>query len=1081
MRFLLFVAFAVMVPQILLSDQKVCGQKAVCKCDPSFTKMDCAHRNLSSVPTPLPQSVKKLNLSYNSLRRIPKMAFSSCPLLTNLNLDFNQISEIEEGAFLGNGNMTSLSMKYNNLRRIPNNTFTSCHQLQVIYLDNNEISEIEEGAFAPNCSITNMQMSNNQLQKIPIGAISRCKLLQLLYLNKNEINELEDGTFVSNPYLRYFTLQSNRLRSIPPFFYRSIQKASGVFLSTNKITEVLTSSFRDLEKVQCFALNGNQIRRLPRDLFRDILLSDTLDLSDNLIDEIPENLFIRNRTFHYMTMLFLHKNRLRFLRPNTFEGLYNLKYVFLNSNQLQSLANGAFSGSSSKFIYLFGNNFTTIQNNSFANENITEVHLFKNPIETFSTNALDGLEINTTLYVSCKLLSELPRYNREVNIKCVRSKFVPTVIADKKFIKILRREGFNCTRHGPGKKASFTCQPCRPGTFGDGETGCSPCPSGGYYQDDIGQTASIPGEIACKPCNDGTFVEKGYGASIGDCQVCPEGTNQNQPAGYRGCPCKNRYTRTNRFDKCHYCFEEGLNCSLDYEFLLPGYFWNWSFPGANITEYKLFVSNLRNETRFYDPLTTTYEKYLPRVHRCPRPDSCVNNEGHMVDKLEGSCERGYKGWLCSKCQSGYYAILDNCMLCPNKFWLYSEIIIVMCICLALYFFVRWQNKHDSNLSGNQRTLIDKISSRMKILLGFYQVVGELFESLHGLNWKYPFRLLGEFTSYVKLNVLRLFFRPQCFNEKLEIGPILRFKIRLCLPFGFVIICFLLYQIQKAYVIYRFRGCMNIREKKLRSFKATLYTYTLLFLFITYPPICDAIFSLYPGACQKFYFDRNNSHSIRLLRSDFDINCNNLAVYHNLAFVATALYVVAFPCVLLFLLRKYHRKKLDVKKPVRNTMSVSSNDHATGSEERPLLGEDYAEHGAVPVWLKFLCENYKRQFWFWEIIELVRKIAQTTMVTLLGWEDNLTILLTIGAAVLFLCLHARYLPMKNTFEQRLQVLFSLTAIFINVMAKAVPTSHETVVQTCVIILNVTIGLVVLAEAVVGLISYIRRRKTLCIEK
>ncbi|PIK47387.1 hypothetical protein BSL78_15748 [Apostichopus japonicus] len=50
-----------------------------------------------------------------------------------------------------------------------------------------------------------------------------------------------------------------------------------------------------------------------------------------------------------------------------------------------------------------------------------------------------------------------------------------------------------------------------------------------------------------------------------------------------------------------------------------------------------------------------------------------------------------------------------------------------------------------------------------------------------------------------------------------------------------------------------------------------------------------------------------------------------------------------------------------------------------------------------------------------------------LITLLGWEDALTKLFTIGTSVLFLSLHVKFSPMKSPFEQHLQ-LFSLIAIF-----------------------------------------------------
>ncbi|PIK47388.1 hypothetical protein BSL78_15749 [Apostichopus japonicus] len=101
---------------------------------------------------------------------------------------------------------------------------------------------------------------------------------------------------------------------------------------------------------------------------------------------------------------------------------------------------------------------------------------------------------------------------------------------------------------------------------------------------------------------------------------------------------------------------------------------------------------------------------------------------------------------------------------------------------------------------------------------------------------------------------------------------------------------------------------------------------------------------------------------------------------------------------------------------------------SANEITPLLSGHQATCRTIPTYLKFLTENYKEQFWFWEILELGRKVGQTMLITLLGWEDALTKLFTIGTSVLFLSLHVKYSPMKSPFEQHLQVKWELITVY-----------------------------------------------------
>lgn len=128
-----------------------------------------------------------------------------------------------------------------------------------------------------------------------------------------------------------------------------------------------------------------------------------------------------------------------------------------------------------------------------------------------------------------------------------------------------------------------------------------------------------------------------------------------------------------------------------------------------------------------------------------------------------------------------------------------------------------------------------------------------------------------------------------------------------------------------------------------------------------------------------------------------------------------MYVIGFP-VVLFLLLRNKAKRIFSHGPSEPLLAINEE---TGDDLQSLVSDSYSNR-ANPIWMDFLCENYKPRFWYWEIIELTRKVTQTVLITLLGWEHKLTVLLTIAISVLYLTLHARYMPMKSTFEQQLQV-------------------------------------------------------------
>ncbi|KAJ8046470.1 hypothetical protein HOLleu_05148 [Holothuria leucospilota] len=521
---------------------------------------------------------------------------------------------------------------------------------------------------------------------------------------------------------------------------------------------------------------------------------------------------------------------------------------------------------------------------------------------------------------------------------------------------------------------------------------------GGFFQDDFSR-------LECKFCNQGTFVNSSGGNSIDDCELCPEGTNLTRHAGNRACFCKMNYSRIDRFEECSLCLGEGLNCSEDYKSLQPGYYWNWSFPGANVTEYSNFVLHLCNDSLSFNKSSQRYHLLIPKAHECPQRHSCENRGSFTAENISGNCKDGYRGWLFSKCQSSYYSILNICIPCPNRVWIILEIIGIFVLGVGLYVFIMWQNKRHKKYNTNERSLVDKISSQVKIALGFYQVVGELFESFHDITWVGPLKILGELIVFLQVNILRVIIRPHCYSEKLKLNSKVQFIISLSFPFGIFLSFALFYYVWKIYLKYGFRNAIVQVFEKLKNLREKLFTYALLLLFITYPPTCDVIFKLYPGACKTFYiYEHDTSVNITLLRSDFDLNCKKLRIYQIFAYVTTFFYVALFPCTLLFLLRKYRKKTGTTEFDDGNCNSTCNQPESSVSERSPLIN-DKSDEINVPVWINFLCENYKPRFWYWEIIKLARKVTQTVLVTLLGFEDALTKLLTIGIVLCPVSLHS----------------------------------------------------------------------------
>ncbi|PIK55033.1 hypothetical protein BSL78_08081 [Apostichopus japonicus] len=168
---------------------------------------------------------------------------------------------------------------------------------------------------------------------------------------------------------------------------------------------------------------------------------------------------------------------------------------------------------------------------------------------------------------------------------------------------------------------------------------------------------------------------------------------------------------------------------------------NWSFPGSSVASYRNFVANLRLPI---DPsyLQEKYDGDIPRVFKCPRSESCPNDN----DSLAGNCANGYNGWLCTNCEPGYSSVLTLCVACPGLMLLIVESCVLFIVCVLARVLLSWQIKQKAGKDSQTRSFLDFMISRINILLGFYQFIGEIFTSLHDIHWTGPLVLTRGPTS-----------------------------------------------------------------------------------------------------------------------------------------------------------------------------------------------------------------------------------------------------------------------------------------------------------------------------------------------
>ena len=596
------------------------------------------------------------------------------------------------------------------------------------------------------------------------------------------------------------------------------------------------------------------------------------------------------------------------------------------------------------------------------------------------------------------------------------------------------------------------------------------------------------------------------GKSQDDCRVCPPGTDKTKFAGFRACPCLENFYRTDRFGSCQQCPSEGVNCSMDYQKLKPGFWWTWNFDRnetsgkIRMLKYIEFVTNILTFEDTYDRATTSYNGILPMPFKCPQGnESCpVKWTGQELSYgINSTCGTGYEGWLCSKCSSGFYSWFEYCVPCPKLSQLILEAICLLIIGFLFIAVTVWDFKRKNQ---ENRSLIDTLVARFKIVLGYYQLTGAMFSSIHNIHWPSKIADIGSLFRALELNIFKLLAKPRCLTDALQLSIYNEFQIGVGFCLLVVLLPSLFYAIKymRAVCLFRKLSIPESAGNKMKKLKEKCYFVVVLLLFVTYLSICQVIFGLMPAACQEFCVAANGSHCLEKLRSDYSIDCSSKDhyVYQISAYVAL-IYVIGFPLSTLFLIYMYYprstelleinddalrREAFETPETTSPTIQVENDnnnaerpesdmDETTPLVDSPSTAQDHDAEKSTPtpkypLFIRFLCENYNPKYWFWEIVELSRKVLQTVLVVLYGASDPLTLGASIVLSVVFIAIHAYFKPMKDQFEHCLQML-SLLAIFLNLLSAVIlmipydnTSGHREIAMT-VFIIGINVSVLILA--------------------
>ena len=461
------------------------------------------------------------------------------------------------------------------------------------------------------------------------------------------------------------------------------------------------------------------------------------------------------------------------------------------------------------------------------------------------------------------------------------------------------------------------------------------------------------------------------------------------------------FYRTHLFNECRKC-GQGLECKDEFASLRGGYWWKWQNQ-THKDRYIYFIANLLASPPALDTFSVLYPHPIPIPYKCPVEGSCKGG-------LRSQCEVGYTGTLCAVCSSGYYKQYQTCKRCPSKQLMLGQLSIIAAILLAIVAILirtsKRKTKTDQGLS-----IMDMFLSKLKIVIGFYQVTYGLLETFSYIEWPDSLKAVGKYSGILQMNILQL--APvHCLFPGLHVNAFGNLIVTMAINAAVIGFCGVVYGISKVLIIKSNILEDEEKSRKVSQTKELVCRNLFFFLYVTYLSTCSKTANVLPLACRELCRHEKEELCDIFMKADYSIQCQGETYNYLLivAYVSTA-YIVFLPAASFIALWR-QRSVMD---------AVSSQDLRSDLE--------------IIAGLRFLFENYKSSSWYWELVEMSRKVILTSGLILVGQESRSYVGLAWVMAGMYGMLFSWIKPLGNGTENRLMAT-SLAVTVVNIGVGAV---------------------------------------------
>jgi F0F1-type ATP synthase membrane subunit b/b' len=308
--------------------------------------------------------------------------------------------------------------------------------------------------------------------------------------------------------------------------------------------------------------------------------------------------------------------------------------------------------------------------------------------------------------------------------------------------------------------------------------------------------------------------------------------------------------------------------------------------------------------------------------------------------------------------------------------------------------------------------MEGLTEQLKIVAGHFQVLAGSGKSLK-LKWPSAFATLSALAAYFNIDIFAIFSIP-CIRRYSFYTML---QCWLLIPLAILGTIILVHRVATA------TGCTG---KETADITTMAWQRALILLFLVYPSLCNVLLSMFK--CREI----EDKH---WLVADLNLECYTSEWTNNA--VLAIFGIIFFP--------------LGV--PIGCYLILSRNQHKLFTD--PKFSERFG----------FLYGRYEEDYWFWEIVEMLRKFCLCGVIMFVKSGSMLQLCVSIVVGGLFLGLHFKFQPYDDDLDDNLQT-SALLATFLTLVITVLIKSKESGPATMAFMMVVNFG--VLATAMYAMV-------------